>query len=90
MTAKTPIEMMLDSVTWRPMKWPEGEPTDGQPFAKYEGKLEFLGHTLRCFVLSDGTRIIDGESLARFFGFDSHEEMQQSLSGFDGEIRFKL
>lgn len=36
---------------------------DGIPYVTHSGTLKFLGFNLRCYVLSDGRRIIDGEDM---------------------------
>lgn len=37
------------------------------PHAIWEGSMAVMGITLKCFVLSDGRRMIDADDTARFF-----------------------
>lgn len=62
---RTPIDMMLDSVEWKPCD-PPAEPTD-LPYATHTGVLKFGEFALECVVLSNGQRIFTAESLRPFF-----------------------
>jgi hypothetical protein len=61
-----PIERMLDAVEWRPIPGAGG--TDLH--ATHEGVLALADIELRCYVLSDGTRVFDADDIERFFGGD--------------------
>ena len=61
-----PIEMMLDGVTWVAI---EGEPpADGVLHATHEGVLSLMGFDFKVYRLSDDQRVIDADSMYRFFG----------------------
>lgn len=65
----TPIEMMLDGATWRAVSVPPPpHPDSTVPYVTHEGVFELAGHSMRAYQLSDGSRILDGEDLERFFG----------------------
>jgi hypothetical protein len=66
-SAKAPIEMMLDSVTWKPVEWSE-QSNDGIPYATHEGAFEMQGFQFKVYQLSNGQRLIDHDDLMRFFG----------------------
>jgi hypothetical protein len=62
---KTPIEVLLDAVDWKPLDVPVGI---AQPYAIQEGVLEIGGFQFRCYVLNNGQRLLDANDLERFFG----------------------
>ena len=64
---KTPIEMLLDGVTWQQAERQPDIP-DGLPWATHEGVLEIAGNKLRCYRLSDGRAIFNAEDIHAFFG----------------------
>lgn len=66
---KTPIEMMLDGTEWIAIPdSPDNSVTDSDiPFATHSGVLEFGGHSLRVYRLSDGRAVIDSADFERFF-----------------------
>jgi len=47
---------------------------DDLPFAVWSGEFRVGGVTLKCHVLSDGTRVIERESVAEFFNMLAGEE----------------
>jgi len=52
----TPIEMMLDGLTWTPCDadWPEGTIIDlDMPYVTHEGLIELEGISLRVYQLSN-------------------------------------
>lgn len=67
----SPIEMMMDGLTWVPVKHDElaNDSDDGLPIATHEGILNIAGIELKCFRLSNGQAVIDAESMERFLQF---------------------
>lgn len=64
--SETPADQLLLNVVMRPIK--RLAPVRGSlPYATHEGELEIGGTVLKVFQLSDGRRVIEAESLARFF-----------------------
>lgn len=66
----TPIEMMLQGVTWVPV--PEGGTRDAMhqgdiPYATHSGVLDLMGHQFRVYRLSDGNTVINADDLNAFF-----------------------
>lgn len=62
------IEMMLDGLTWVPVKEMR-EPSPGGmdlPFTTHEGVLELMGHKMRCYRLSDGRTVISADDFEAF------------------------
>lgn len=67
--SKTPIEMMLDGLTWTACPLQEGTIVDlDMPYVTHEGVLNLDVVSLRVYQLSDGTRAIDLEDMEGFFG----------------------
>lgn len=68
---KTPVEIMLDGLPWRAVE-PDVEPSidSGLPTVTHEGVLKIGGFSLRCYQLSDGTRVFDADDITAFFGGD--------------------
>jgi hypothetical protein len=64
---KTPVEMMLDGVVWKPTG-AAGANERGLPYATYTGILRIGEWEFKVARLSDGRAVIDAESLERFFG----------------------
>jgi hypothetical protein len=63
---KTPIEMMLEGVTWvENTNAPTNE--GGLPYATHEGVFEILGHTMRCYRLSNGQTVFNADDFEAFF-----------------------
>lgn len=68
--SKTPIEMMLDGVTWVQTT---GSSTDNKPsddgelYAAHEGMLEIAGHKMRCYRLSNGIAVFNADDFEQFF-----------------------
>ena len=59
-----PVDLMLDAVDWQPL--PE---FDGVGLhATHEGHINFGELRLKCYVLSDGQRVFDADSMEEFFG----------------------
>jgi len=62
----SPIDRLLDTVEWRELPLPTGET---ELYATHEGELAFSDDVrLRCYVLSDGTRVFDAGDVERLFG----------------------
>jgi hypothetical protein len=63
----TPVDRLLDGVTWRPE--PPPAVTGGLPYVTHSGVLRIPGlPDLRCYVLSNGKRIFDAEDIEAAFG----------------------
>lgn len=83
------IDMMLENATWTRIEAPPI--TDGSVYATHSGVLTIGELTLRCWQLSDGRRVIDGQSMAELFGFNSPEEMAADVESIGGgEVAAKL
>lgn len=66
--SKTPIEMMLDGVTWVETEaHTAAAPDDGIPYATHSGVFEVLGHKLRCYRLSDGKAVFNADDFEQMF-----------------------
>jgi hypothetical protein len=74
--SKTPIEKMLDNVTWDeyPTTSPLGPEDREVPYATHGGILEIGGIKLRCYRLSNGQTVFNGEDVKSFFSELSDEE----------------
>jgi hypothetical protein len=55
--------------------------TESQPKAIWEGEIVVMGIPLRCFVLEDGRRIIDADSMVDFL-----ESLVNLQPGTDSEF----
>lgn len=68
----TPVDKMLDAVTWRPLTdsgvaAETAETIDpAMPFATHQGDLVIGGSTLTVYRLSNGQRVFSEESILRF------------------------
>lgn len=70
--------MMLESATWTPI---EPQPiADGSLYVTHSGALTMEGLTLKCWQLSNGTRMLDAQSVAQFFGFGSTGELADDIA----------
>jgi hypothetical protein len=66
---KRPIDMMLDAIEWKPIPASiDMTPDDSVPVATHEGILRVGNAELKVYQLSNGKRVIEEESFARFFG----------------------
>ena len=63
--SKTPIEMMLEGVTWiaRENVPPQD---DGIPYATHEGVLELMGVSMRVYRLSSGQAVVHADDMEQF------------------------
>lgn len=64
--SKTPIDIMMDAVKWELVPKNESIP-DETLHATHEGRLEFLGISLKCYRLNDGQAVFDADDVQRFF-----------------------
>ena len=67
--SRAPIDIVLDRVDWKVVEQQEDDPAsnDGIPYATHWGEMDFMGHTLRCYRLSDGRAVINADDLDEFF-----------------------
>lgn len=76
----TPIDRMLDVVQWRELPQPHVSMA-GDPdalYATHEGEIGIEGQTIRCYVLNDGQRVFDADSVEAFFGAADAPSRKQS------------
>lgn len=66
--SKAPIEMILDGLTWKAVPDPQNVSADDWmlPRVTHEGEMDFMGHKLRCYRLSDGKAVINADDLNAF------------------------
>lgn len=64
-----PIETMLDNIHFEPCEKPDNVGED-ELYATHVGYLDIADCLLKCFVLSDGQRVIDADSMAEIFGMN--------------------
>lgn len=57
MSAKTPIEAIMDRLQWTPVSYEAGTEPEGL-YATHEGVLDIAGSKFRCYQLSDGSRVL--------------------------------
>jgi len=65
---KTPIEIMLDKVQWKPLKTDNSVElvNTGYPVATHSGVLKIGEIELKVYQLSNGQRVIDQEDIIKF------------------------
>ena len=68
MSGRTPVDLMLDGVEWTILPPSERSTESELPFATMEGVLHICGFAMRAYQLNDGTRLLDADDVARFFG----------------------
>jgi hypothetical protein len=68
--AKTPIDRLLDGLNWQVLP-PARDPLPGTLYATHQGVLKIGGAELKCYTLNNGQRVIDQESLEKFFSPDA-------------------
>lgn len=63
----TPIEMMLEGVTW--VENPNPPRLDGGAtlYATHEGVFDLMGHKMRCYRLNNGQAVFDANDFEAFF-----------------------
>lgn len=64
---KPPIEIMLDTIEWKPIVYDEGHIHGDLPHATHTGILKIGEAELECVVLNTGQRLFTAESLEKFF-----------------------
>lgn len=68
----TPIQKLIDDVKWEPVPPPsKAIAASGELYATHTGILTLGISKLKVTQLNDGTRVIDPDSLAKFFGLPS-------------------
>jgi hypothetical protein len=60
-------DRLLDTVEWQKLPPPDEANLDGT-YATHQGTLTIGDTTLRCYVLSDGQRLIDAEDVQKLLG----------------------
>lgn len=85
---KKPIDMMFDGVQWVECSEPEVI-EDGIPYVTHSGEVTFPGlGTMRCYRVSDGRAMLDGDDMERVFGGpDCPEEVRRMLDAEKVTIR---
>lgn len=59
---------IFDATQWTALP-PKAPDPSGFPHATHSGELRIGDAVLRCYQLSDGRRVIDGDDVVRFLGF---------------------
>lgn len=62
-----PVDLLLDGVDWQPLPAVDGIDAS-EPWATHKGVLRIGDIDLIVYTLSDGRRLIEAESMERFFG----------------------
>lgn len=82
-----PVHTMMDGVEWIPTGRIEG--SDGRAVIAYEGFVYLGDFCMRCFLMSNGTSIIDSDELTASLGFDVvdafEEEAFRLIAAIDGK-----
>jgi hypothetical protein len=63
------MDRALDAVEWSEIATP-ADLAPGEVYATHSGNLTIGSVTLRVYQLSNGERVIDGDDLSSFFGFE--------------------
>lgn len=63
----TSDELALSGVEMQPVKW-QDPPTGDLPYATHHGLIQIGDDHIRCYQLSDGRRIFDGDDVNRLLG----------------------
>jgi len=63
---KTPIEMMLDGIEWKPCRG-EVDHSSDLPYVTHEGVLRIGLNELRCYTLNTGERVFDADDIKELF-----------------------
>ena len=66
-SVKAPIDILLDRVEWEEV-WHPTPPKGPLPHVTHKGVLKIANLEFRCFVLSDGQRVLDADDVERQFG----------------------
>jgi hypothetical protein len=65
---KTPIDMIMDGIEWRPITGVLRDDSGSfLPSATHEGILRIMDFEFKCYQLSDGRRVINGDDVINFF-----------------------
>lgn len=62
------IDRLMETVAWRPLLLPNEASDSDIPFATHEGEIQLGEHKVRCYKLSDGQRIFNGEDFDKLWG----------------------
>lgn len=82
MTAKSQVELLLDTVDWKPVgKGDVVESRDALPYATHEGVLNISGCDLRCYRLNTGQCVFEMGDLERFFGSLAGNDPKEPKAG---------
>jgi hypothetical protein len=73
MNAKTPMEAMLDSVSFIPTNLEK--PESDLPYVTHTGVLKIGNISIEVLVLSNGQRVITEEEMNKFFNGISEDEL---------------
>lgn len=68
----TPIDAAMNALIWNPI--PGAKQAGILPVATHEAVMHIGGHSIRCYVLSDGQRVLNADDVEAFFGLDVVEE----------------
>jgi hypothetical protein len=74
------LARLLDQVDWRPVPHDTPAVASAGPYATHEGVLSTPLGDIPCYQLSSGERVFDAEAVARVFGIDLDEDLDD-----DGE-----
>lgn len=66
MSARLPIDRLLDTLVWEELPAPEGTPE--LPYATHEGILRLDDIELRCYQLNTEQRVFDGADFEVLLG----------------------
>ena len=65
---KTPIDIIMDSVGWKAVETATADDhCNGLPHVTHEGILNIFDASIRCYILSDGNRILNTEDVDNLF-----------------------
>lgn len=73
-----PIDKILENAEWTEIEAPPI--TDGSIYATHRGVLSIGDITLNCWQLSNGKRMLDAQSIVRLCGFNSSNELADSIA----------
>jgi hypothetical protein len=78
------VELLLNTVEWHET----GMTDDGDdlPYPTHKGVLNIGGIELKCYRLSNGKRVLDAESVARFFGCNDVAEFDRQREAIKARI----
>lgn len=82
---KSNIEILLDSVDYKPVNFNVSEVESGLPHVTHEGTLNLGPISIQVLVLSTGERIIPESEIMRLLNPSPTVEMPQNTGGNAGE-----